>query len=124
MIRFLDGPAKDVELRLRRAPILLRAVRSSRGNWDALDQLDDQPRPGETIVVYVRATAVSTYHLCVRGRNRAAGGFYLRADYRVLDEQPEQDHVRETAAWQAWVNENLAALTEIHFKHLEAKSDG
>lgn len=124
MIRFLDGPAKDVKLRLRRAPLVLRAVRSPSGEWDALDQLGDAPRPGETIVVYVRASDVGSYHLCVRGKNRAAGGWYLDARYRVLDEQPADDQVRETAAWRAWVNERLDSLRAIYKQHLETKSDG
>jgi len=43
MIRFLDGPADGVELRLMRTPIMLRVVRSAGGTWDALDQPDDTP---------------------------------------------------------------------------------
>lgn len=39
MITFRDGPAAGQVLQLRRVPVLLRVVCSSRGNWDALDQL-------------------------------------------------------------------------------------
>ena len=118
MIEFVDGPAAGVKLRLRRAPILLRAVRSARGAWDALDQLDDTPREGESITVYLRATEVGWMHILVRGKNRAAGGVYLTARYRVLQEQPEQDQVRETVDWWAWVEERLPSLRVIHDRYL------
>ncbi len=118
MIRFLDGPAEGVTLRLRRAPLVLRAVRSPAGEWDALDQLGDRPRPSETIVVYVRASAVTQYHLLVRGKNRQAGGWYLDAKYRLLGEQPSDAEARDVALWRAWCTERSAWLRSIHEQFL------
>ena len=102
MIRFLDGPAADLALALRRAPVLLRVVRTPRGGWDALDQLDDVPAPREAIFVYRRVSAVTRYHLLVRGKGKRASGFYARADYRYVPEQPADADARDTAAWRAW----------------------
>lgn len=52
MIELIDGPANGVSLDLMRAPIMLRVVRDRAGNWDALDQLADEPKRGETIFLY------------------------------------------------------------------------
>ena len=100
MTRLLDGPAAGVELSLRRAPWLLRVVHDPDGEWDALDQLGDEPSPRERIFVYYRATAPTQVHVdYVRGKRSA---WYEFADYRVLPEQPEDEIVRSTEAWRAW----------------------
>jgi hypothetical protein len=103
MITFRDGPAAGVELMLRRAPTYLRVVRGRTGNWDALDQIDDTPTKGETIFVYRITGTRSHYHLCARGRGKKASGYYARADYVFVPEQPADAELRETEAWRAWV---------------------
>ncbi len=111
MITFLDGPAKGESLALRRIPKLLRVVRSRRGQWDALDQLDDVPQPGETIFVYVRRDepAPTWYHVCARGQGRSASGRYWNAEYSLFRGEEPADHVlRDTDAWRAWAAQQAA----------------
>lgn len=111
MTKFLDGPAEGVVLPLRRAPVMLRAVRSRNGTWDALDQPEDEPRTGETIFVY-RLTAEPTYlHLSCSGKGgKRASGFYAMAEYRLLPEQPAEQETRTTAAWATWCDANRERL--------------
>lgn len=45
MTTFTDGPAAETVLELRRAPKFLRVVRDADGTVDALDQLNDTPKP-------------------------------------------------------------------------------
>lgn len=112
MITFRDGPARGQVLQLKRAPRLLRVVCSKSGEWDALDQLGDTPAAGESITVYqLDPSTVSRYHLlCGRGKGgRNASGWYLRAEYFVLSEQPADEQVRDNAAWQAWATQHAEA---------------
>lgn len=104
MIRFLDGPAEGQVLWLRRIPmpLFLRVVQSEAGTWDALDQLDDKPEPDEAIYVYILSGPQGSMHLCVRGKDRRAGGWHPTAEYRMHEEQPPDATKRDTAAWQAW----------------------
>lgn len=102
---FLDGPAKDVALELRRAPFFLRVVESKiadRSTFDALDQLDDQPKPEETIHVYWLAGEP------MRGMIDGAKyrGPFLAAWYRLVPAQPTDAEVRTTAAWRLWTEAN------------------
>lgn len=104
MIKFRDGPAAGVTLMLHRAPQYLRVVRAGRKAWDALDQLDDQPEPGESITVYrIDPATFSRYHLLCR-RPRGGSGWYCNGEYDVVEPQPGEEHLRTTAAWQAWVS--------------------
>lgn len=48
MTRFTDGPAQGLVLMLRRAARFLRVVHDGK-KFDALDQLNDRPRPEERI---------------------------------------------------------------------------
>lgn len=108
MISFLDGPAAGESLALHRAPKLLRVVRTRKGEWDALDQLDDEPKPSEQIFVYRRRDdlPISRLHLlCGRGRN-SGSGWYWTASYSVLEVQPGEHDTRTTAAWQAWATQH------------------
>ncbi len=100
MITFLDGPAEQGAkgLLLRRAPLFLRVTRNHKGEWDALDQLTDQPSMTEDIFVYRRVEYHASVHLC---RSRASGTFQI-ATYRYLDQQPPDDVLRSISKWQAW----------------------
>lgn len=106
-VRLLDGPAAGVSLGLRRVPIFLRVVMDRRtGRVDALDQLADEPLPGEAVHVYQGVPGTMTalradIIVCVRGADgmqRAATG---SGDYR---HRPDVDgeSVRSTTAWRAW----------------------
>ena len=67
MIQFLDGPAAGHPMRLRRAPIFLRVVVDEKtGEVDALDQINDSPRPGEAMHAYRITEKPSHYHLVIR----------------------------------------------------------
>jgi hypothetical protein len=107
---FLDGPAKDVKLMLRRAPHFLRAVQTPRGEWDALDQLDDTPRDGETVVVYVMVGEPTWMH--VRA-TRGSGGTYRGGSYRLVEPQPSADILRDRAQWQAWARAQFALEAQL-----------
>lgn len=111
MITFRDGPAAGQTLMLKRTPLLLRVVQSKRGEWDALDQLDDVPRAGETITVYrIHPETVSRYH--VRACRRSGSGFYFRGEYSLFAKQPTDEEARSTAAWQAWATEHAEPISK------------
>lgn len=99
MTTFLDGPAAGVTLSLSRAPLLLRVVQTKAGQWDALDQLDDTPRFGETIHVYQQASFDGRVHLCRSGKG---SGWFVIASYRLFPRPPADHEIRTTAAWRAW----------------------
>lgn len=103
MIRFLDGPAAGVVLWLKRAPVLLRAV-EHHGKWDGLDQIEDDPQPGESVHVYVRSSAVRAVHV---SRRSGGGGVYPMADYRYASRQPGGEHGRDRAKWRQWCRDSV-----------------
>ena len=100
MIRFLDGPAAGVGLLLRRAPVFLHAVQDAEGKWDALDQLDDRPSPGETVYAYRQSSHTGYIHINT-GR-REGHGFYRVATYRLCPDQPDGMTMHDTALWRGW----------------------
>lgn len=102
MTTFTDGPAAGTVLSLRRAPIFIRAVQNRKGEWDALDQQDDEPKAGETVHIYILKDMATWMHLLIRGKGKAGGGFYAVAEYRYLE---TNDQVRDVAAWRAWVDD-------------------
>lgn len=102
MTTFTDGPAKGQTLSLRRAPVFLRVTEAA-GKFDALDQLEDTPEPHETLHAYVLASKPGSMHLCVRGKNRAAGGFYPLATYKLVENPPTDAVMR--AQWRAWTDQ-------------------
>lgn len=106
-VRFLDGPAAGQSLGLRRVPIFLRVVIDREtGKVDALDQLDDVPRPTEEVHVYEgdRSTLFALRGdiiVCVRGADgmqqaaTGSGEYHYRPDV-------DGETVRDTEAWRAW----------------------
>jgi hypothetical protein len=102
MTTFLDGPAKDAVLMLKRSPLLLRVVRDPRGEWDALDQLDDTPRAEESIAVYARRGEAGSVHICSRGRRGAGSGWFSAATYLHVAAPPPEAVLRDTARWREW----------------------
>lgn len=107
MTRFTDGPAADTVLMLHRAPHYLRAVRSTDGTWDALDQLTDTPAADETIVAYAMVGEPSRCHVQRSVKGKRVCGWYEGGEYRVVAEQPSDDVLRSTASWRAWVSERV-----------------
>lgn len=113
MIRFLDGPAGGVLLTLRRAPQYLRVVRDAQGQWDALDQLDDQPAVGETIFAYRMASFDGSAHYCGRdAKGKRFGRTEAHAAYRYIDPQPEPLWLCNNTHWQAWAIAQGPALPQ------------
>lgn len=110
MSYFVDGPAAAVNLMTRRAPIVLRVVQNSKGNWDALDQLDDEPGPDEKIYVYQLHEPPTSMHLCCRGKSKGASGWYQIGKYYFLSEQPADEHLRTRQAWSNWCDANKERL--------------
>lgn len=76
MSKFINGPAKGINLSLGRSPYFLRAVRDPRGKWDALDKIDDEPALEEEIHVYRIASEPIIMH--VDGRDSKTGKRYGR----------------------------------------------
>lgn len=107
MITFKQGPADGKTLSLQRVPVYLRVVVDGAGNIDALDQLDDTPRPGETIYVYKILNHAGTVHIDRRDpkTGRRVGEWMQMATYQLMEEQPTQEQARDTATWQNWVAE-------------------
>lgn len=100
MTRFLDGPAAGAVLMLRRAPTYLRAVQGPTGDWDALDQLTDEPGAAERIVVYRMERGPFRVHV---NRWRQGCGWYQGGEYLAVAPQPDDAAVRTTHAWRAYV---------------------
>lgn len=106
MTKFKDGPAAGQTLMLHRSPTFLRVVFDG-SKWDALDQIDDTPRAGETCFAYYITANHGWVHIKMA---RSGSGFYWRADYTFCAEQPPQALMRDTAAWQAWCTEKAAVI--------------
>lgn len=107
MITFQQGPADGKTLCLQRVPVYLRVVVDKSGNIDALDQLDDTPRAGETIHVYKLLNHAGTVHIDRRDpkTGKRFGEWMQMAYYQLMEVQPTQEQARDTAAWQSWVME-------------------
>jgi len=83
MVTFNDGPAKGANLILRSAPEKLTVVMDKNGKVDALDQPEDEIRPGERAFTYERVKVSGTVHVNA-GRGRS--GFYVIAEYKHVKE--------------------------------------
>lgn len=104
MTHFLDGPAAGVKLILQRAPQYLRVVRDPAGTWDALDQLDDAPDPGEVVFAYRMKSFDGSAHYCGRdAKGRRFGRWERSATYEFIQPQPEPVWLSTTPHWRAWV---------------------
>jgi hypothetical protein len=104
MTKFLNGPAAGIVLSLSRSPRFLRVVFSLTDGWDALDQLEDIPKPNEKIFVYQIAYTPFVMH--VDGRDPKTGKRFGRwvssAPYKLHAEQPDDATARDKLAWKAW----------------------
>lgn len=110
MITFHDGPAAGQGLTLARAPLFLRVTHGPTG-WDGLDQFSDKPRADERIHVYRRVTKPVMVHILRRPKG---SGWYAMAEYRYVQDQPEELTMRRTERWQQWC---LAQRPERNHQH-------
>jgi len=104
----LDGRFQH-SLSLVRTPPLLRFVITG-DDWktlDALDQLEDQPKPGERVIVAERKE-VNPVHFKFSGKDKHKSGWYKWVKYVSLEDQPPEDVVRDTAKWQEWAQQRWA----------------
>lgn len=99
MTTFLDGPAAGQTLMLRRAPMFLR-VTAAHGAFDALDQLEDKPRPEEYVYVYKITGNPGRVHI---NRGKQGSGWYTMAEYKIVPVQPGQDVLKHADNWHNWV---------------------
>lgn len=89
-------------LMLARTPKYLRFVFDIKANtFDALDQLDDKPKPGEKIVAGIKMNEGSVHVDGVRN-GRRFGEWYATASYDACEVQPDAETIRDAAKWQAW----------------------
>ena len=108
MTTFKDGPAQGRHLMLRRGPVFLRVTRDRAGECDALDQLDDSPRPDEQMTVYRLTERPGICHLSTRGKGgKRFGGIFVRANYALCETQPDDSIMRDNALWASWCNAQM-----------------
>lgn len=101
MTKFLNGPAANQCLMLKRSPVLLRVV-ESRGTWDALDQLKDEPSRDEKIYAYT----LTEHHGMAFVDGRKFRGCFAMASYKFVNPQPTDAEMRDTSLWHAWCVKN------------------
>lgn len=111
-VLFIDGPAEDQRLSLRRAPFLLRVTRlgapGEKLQFDALDMVDDEPMGYEDLFAYVLIEGPT--RCFIRTSKRGAGGLHMIATYKMSPIQPTDPDMRTRKAWVAWCERNSAAL--------------
>lgn len=98
MTIFNGGPANGKVLNLKRSPLYLRVTQAG-DRFDALDQLSDEPRQGETVFAYHRSCEPGMMHINAKG---GAGGFFSFATYGYIAEQPSLAELMDTTLWREW----------------------
>ena len=112
MTLFDDGPAKGKGLTLQRSPVLLRVTEKS-GNFDALDQLDDTPAPGETIHVYLRVGEPGFCFVDGTDKHGRRTGYRCAfAHYRLYEHQPSHTEAWDTELWREWCAEQGKRMSQ------------
>lgn len=97
----LNLPGFANVLLLQRTPVFLRFTLDGKDQWDALDQLDDEPRPDEQVVV-AKLAGTTSLHIDRVVNRRRVGEWIKMLDYEPLAEQPPDEVVRDTVKWRAW----------------------
>ena len=98
MTQFDDGPAKGQALSLKRACKFLRVTEAG-GKFDALDMLEDSPRPEEKLYAYQISEFRGTAHIY---RGRHGSGFFAMASYKIVSNQPSDAQMRDPKLWDEW----------------------
>lgn len=93
-----DAPRRLV---LKRTPKYLRFTVEGK-TVDALDQLDDTPRPTERIFAAVKDDAEGSMHLDRFVGGRRTGEWYRTVNYTLVPNQPADEILRDSAKWQEW----------------------
>lgn len=102
---FFRHPLFRGSLSLKRTPKFLRfacaGIATCSRNWDALDQLDDEPREGETLMAGVLVDQ-SSVHLDRVVKGRRVGEWHSTATYELIEPQPDAATMRDNEKWRAW----------------------
>lgn len=126
MSTFLNGPAADVSLVIRRAPLYLRAVQSAKkGEWDALDQLNDEPKPKEKVFAYRKIRDVMKGFMDgqTKGGGRRTGTYFEHGEYVFVEPQPNDEIMRSREKWQEWCFQQVAKEKDNGEKDEAARSE-
>ncbi len=105
----LDALMGHKSLSLVRTPYFLRVVKDADGTIDALDQLDDAPKPTEQVYAYVRDGPPQFMILCSR-RNGCRRERYV--SYKDYMPQPDEATMRDNALWSQWCHEEHEKRTD------------
>jgi hypothetical protein len=101
MTIFDDGPAKGLTLSLSRAPVFLRVTQTPEG-FDALDLIEDEPKPAEKLYAYRRIGESTMCFVDGVKDGRRTGWQEIIARYQLVKEQPSDERMRSKTAWQDW----------------------
>jgi hypothetical protein len=102
MITLIHTPTEKQTLMLRRAPYFLRVVWNDKGEVDALDQIEDEPRKDERVMVYVRNPVSMQRGVHLNTGGKKGGGWFAMASYRVSYLQPPDEVMRHNGLWAEW----------------------
>lgn len=94
---------------LERAPKFLRFTLKGtypKITWDALDQLTDEADPSEQILAGEIINR-GRIHVDRVVKKKKVGEWFDTADYRVIDDGPGEDVLRDSSMWQAWCLERV-----------------
>ena len=101
---FEDGPLAGKRMALQRCCIWLRGVVDSDGTPDALDLLEDEPKPSESVYAYRLHGEPSNVIACSRGKGGNGCRVITMARYRQHSEPVVEEVLRDNAAWREWAN--------------------
>jgi hypothetical protein len=101
MITFKNGPAAGQKFRMERTPIFLR-VTEEKGKFDALNLPEDKPRPDEKLYAYIALDYKGKIHVHASG---GGGGWFPIIEYALVPKQPDDEIMRDTKKWRAWVDQ-------------------
>lgn len=99
-------------LAVKRRPLYLRFVRKINRSgrrermpysWDALDQLGDTPEADEEIIV-AACVGKTSVHVDMVKDGRKVGVWVAVYRYEMIDNQPPDDVLRDSAKWTDWIN--------------------
>lgn len=95
---FINGPAKDVALELQRSPKFLRVCRAPDLTFDALDQIEDTPKPEEALIPYELVGEPTRGFI----RRQGGGGAFTMARYQWIPDGPDDAVMRDAEKWRQW----------------------
>ena len=104
------GPIPPLDI--GRVPIFLRFVitGSDPATFDCLNETDDYPRKGETIIPARMDGGIGWVHYCRRGPGKKSGREQY-ATYRPIDCPLTQDQLADREQWAQWVDSQVKKET-------------